>query len=121
MAYIAQVSLNTSLARSRESLLRSAGHHVQTFHTARQLARGCNERTFDVLIVGHPLNGVDRECVYSVFREHDPETPIIQIVTTDDKTSGHECIHSNLFDGPEVLLKLLDSVLADTTPRVSAG
>ncbi len=121
MANIAHVSVNTSLARSRESLLRSAGHQVQTFHTARELGLGCDERSFDALIVGHPLNGTDRKRVYSVFREHNPEAPIIQVVTTDDQASEPGCIHSNLFDGPEVLLALLDSVLAATETRVKAG
>lgn len=121
MADVAQVSMNTSLARCRENLLRDAGHRVQTFHTARELGLGCNERSFDVLIVGHSLNGVDRERVYSVFREQNREGAIIQVVTTDDPNSEYECIHSNLFDGPEVLLKLLDRVLADASPRVRAG
>ena len=72
-----------------------------------------------MLIVGHPLNDRDRHHVYSTFRTQNAQAPIIQVVTTDERAGDVDCIRFNLYDGPEVLLAILNEIFAGRELRAS--
>ena len=86
--HIAQISADVLLAHSREQLLLNAGYDVRTFHSSIELAQGCNGQRFDLLIVGHSLEYHPREQAQQLFRQQNPDSPVVQLTASHEPTPG---------------------------------
>ena len=107
---IAQASADASLANSRVEVLQQAGYKVRTFKSADKLAIACKNENFDLLLVGHSLEGVEREQICAAFRTYNPGAPILQLhVATTTPTTADYALEVG--QGPEALLQMLDEIL----------
>jgi len=108
---IAQASADPVLANSRVEVLQNAGYKVRTFMSQDKLAIACKNETFDLLLVGHLLEHVEREQMCVAFRTYNPGVPILQLqaVQAVPCTADYEFDVEN---GPEALVQFLEKILA---------
>src|SRR6185369_2359735 len=76
-----------------------------------KLAIACKNETFDLLLVGHLLEHVEREQMCVAFRTYNPGVPILQLqaVQAVPCTADYEFDVEN---GPEALVQFLEKILA---------
>jgi hypothetical protein len=106
---IAQASADAILANSRVEVLQNAGYKVRTFRSPDKLAIACKNESFDLLLVGHLLEDVEREQMCAVFRTYNPGAPILQLqaVRAVPCAADYELDVEN---GPEALVQLLEEI-----------
>ncbi|MGE5109520.1 MAG: hypothetical protein ACM3JB_01600 [Acidobacteriaceae bacterium] len=112
---IALVSEDAYLSASRAQLLHSAGYEVTTFQTKAELLQESLESRFDLLIVGHSLEYKSREKVHLLFRQFNPDSPVLQLIASDEEAPGAD-LAFDIYKGPGELLQAVESVLG---PKVS--
>jgi len=85
---IAQASADPVLANSRVEVLQNAGYKVRTFMSQDKLAIACKNETFDLLLVGHLLEHVEREqaCRSSNCRQCKPSL-VLRIMNSTWRTA----------------------------------
>lgn len=126
---IAQASADAMLAGSRVEVLQQAGYKVRTFKSPEKLAIACKKESFDLLLVGHSLEHVEREQMCAAFRTYNLGAPILQlqvatttptlkIVKTTSTTADYAF---DVEEGPEALLQLLDEILDEWDRAAKVG
>jgi FixJ family two-component response regulator len=107
---IAQVSADADLAHSRAELLHTAGYEVKTFHSSDELLQDPIRQKFDLLIVGHSLEYPTREKVHVLFKQFNPDSPVLQLTSSNESVPGAD-LSFNVFQGPEEFLHTVAKVL----------
>ena len=103
MARILSVSYDDTLLRTRELMLRSAGHEVSSaygFHEAREL---CAHPGFELAIVGHSIPTKDKLDIIRCFRESNPHGLVIALTRAGEARLAEVDTYINPGDPGELI------------------
>jgi CheY-like chemotaxis protein len=117
---ILSVSYDEVLMRTRELLLRNAGHRVTSALGFTESIKQCKQGAFDLFILGHSIPHSDKIELVSAFRGSCP-APIISLRRNQGDEKLMAVADYVIDPDPEALLMLVNKIVSDqhTTPDVS--
>lgn len=79
MARIVSISYDEHLLRTRELLLKAAGHHVKSALGYQKALELCAAERFDVAIIGHSIPTQHKLAIIECFRKASPGAAVIAL------------------------------------------
>ena len=116
MARIFSVSYDETLLRTRELLLKSAGHKVLSALQHKEAMAACRQTGFELVIIGHSIAKADKLEIIECFRASNPVAPVIAL-TRGGEPRLREVDHYINPGDPEELLRAIRRVLKPSTER----
>ena len=107
---IAQASTDTTLATTRAHVLQGSGYEVRNFMSPDELLHACRKEKFDLLLIGHLLEHVEREQMSFIFRTYNAGSPIVQLQSVETVPTTAD-FSFNVENGPEALVHLLSEIV----------
>ncbi len=116
MARILSVSYDETLLRTRELLLKSAGHKPTSALQHKEAMAACQQTGFDLVIIGHSIAKADKLEIIECFRRSNPRARVIAL-TRGSEPRLREVDHYINPGDPEELLRAIGRVLKPSTDR----
>ena len=109
---ILSVSYDEPLLRTRRMMLEAQGYEVTSCACLEEALKGCKEKTFDLLILGHSIPTIDKHRLIGTFRRYSPAI-IISLIrhSGDDFVAGADY---HFQTDPEPLLKLIAEIVKES-------
>lgn len=116
MARILSVSYDEMLLRTRELLLKSAGHEITSALQHKEAMEACRQTGFDLVIIGHSIAKADKLEIIECFRKHNPKALVIAL-TRGAEAPLREVDHYINPGDPEELLRAIGRALKPASER----
>ena len=79
MALVLCTGVEPALLRTRQLILQKAGHEVITAIDERELLAACQQRTFDVVVIGQTVTSKLKHRIVSLVRQHCSSAKILEL------------------------------------------
>lgn len=110
---ILSVSYDRTLLRTRTMLLSAEGYEITTADGLAAAEAACKKGRFDLVIIGHSIPPPDQAELVHMARRECPGVQVLLIRRGDASPKFEEVDYTvNAQDGPGVLLKRVNSILA---------
>ncbi len=116
MARILSVSYDETLLRTRELLLKSAGHKTTSALQHKEAMEKCRQTGYELVIIGHSIAKADKLEIIACFRKNNPRAIVIAL-TRGGESRLREVDHYINPGDPEELLRAIGRVLKPTSER----
>jgi DNA-binding response OmpR family regulator len=79
MAVVLCTGVDQALMQTRRLILESAGHTVIDARDEREVLAACNERGFDVAVLGQAVSSRVKRHIAAVIRQHCPSAKVLEM------------------------------------------